>query len=454
MGHVRPAAALRVARAVRGMASRLVLRRLRREPHHDRAGARLAKRRSTAPWGGAHPGRGVRGRSWRDRTVAADVAVPADAVDLRAGAPAGADILRAFAVAGGDRSRVVPSGLAVARSCGGPRDGPFRILVTCGRAAGCLWLAHLLRATLLADRTGGTLAWTLTAAWTLAITLVVFAIAAAVLSAIAALAECTSAPRASEYWLIVLIAAVGVEEIFRRIVFPSLALGARESAAVAALLGLTVAAMWSGFVVRVACRRRVKRPRRASCSSRRSGTGRQRAPALAALLAVSFVALHFFERLDWDFVVQRLILAAEWIAVFGLMLRTTDRTRERTWASPARAGRDPRSRSRLSGSAARRIGACRVDAPSQPRAVGRVRPLRGDRERLPPDRRRPRRPSRLRYGLLSLPPARRRFLRRGLDHHPDGRLSRVLVARPPARYFPVRHRQPAARLRVGRSTPR
>lgn len=220
-----------------------------------------------------------------------------------------------------DHVSVRPAWLS--RDDSGEATGDRRILVTCARTAACLWAAHLMRAIILGERARGAVAWTLTAAWTLTLTSALFAIIAAVFGAITGIARRTRTPRRCEYALVVLLAAAGISELFRRIVFPTLSLGAAESASVAALLGLSVSATWSGFVVR----RRVP-PSRAATASELFLTPvwdkRTARAALVALLIVSFFALHLMERRDWDTVVQRLIMAAEWAAAFGLMLRTTD----------------------------------------------------------------------------------------------------------------------------------
>jgi hypothetical protein len=210
----------------------------------------------------------------------------------------------------------------------GEATGPRRLLVAAIGAAGFLWAAHLIRAIALGERSRGALAWTLTAAWTLTLTSLIFVIVAAAFTAVSAIAARTRAPRRCEYALIVVLAAAGIAEFFRRLVFPTLSLEPRESASVAAVLGLSAAAMWSSLVLR---RRVPARHRDASAAELFLTPVWDRTKASAALpllIAVSCIALHAMTRRDWDFVVQRLIVIVEWTAVFGVMLRITDTVRE------------------------------------------------------------------------------------------------------------------------------
>ena len=77
-------------------------------------------------------------------------------------------------------------------------------------------------------------------------------------------------------------------------------------------------------------------PPRWNCSAHPCGIAPPHGHCLLPWLATSFLALHLFERLDWDFVVHRLIVAAEWAAGFGLVLRMTERTPRATLADPSR----------------------------------------------------------------------------------------------------------------------
>ena len=205
------------------------------------------------------------------------------------------------------------------------------ILVACGRAAVFLWGMHLARAVNLGEQARSAAAWGLTGAWTLTLTAVTFAVVAAILGAVSGVAALSRAPRRAEYALVVLLAAAGIAEFFRRLVFPTLSLSPVESACVAAFLGVSAAATWSAFVLR----RHVPADRQPTAielfvsplwSGERTGT------ALVAVIATAFFAQHLMARRDWDFVVQRLIVIVEWTAVFGVMMGASDSRRVRRWA--------------------------------------------------------------------------------------------------------------------------
>ena len=96
-----------------------------------------------------------------------------DATEIWRGAAAGACLPAAARMAGGDRSLAVSSSVALGRRAVSRHDRrlPDRRHLHVRRVA--FWLAHLLRAAALGDRSGGAVAWTLSAAWALTITSVV-----------------------------------------------------------------------------------------------------------------------------------------------------------------------------------------------------------------------------------------------------------------------------------------
>ena len=121
--------------------------------------------------------------------------------------------------------------------------------------------------------------------------------------------------------------AAGLCELFRRAVLPTLSLAAGDSAILGAAAGATLALTWSGLMLRRPAR--VDAPRTAAeillapASSQKST-----AFAFIALAVFSFVTLNAIERLDWNFVGQRLIVTVECLLALALMMRATQGVRD------------------------------------------------------------------------------------------------------------------------------
>ena len=210
--------------------------------------------------------------------------------------------------------------------------GQRRLLVTCAGFAAYVWSVHLVRAIVVGDRSGSAAGWGLTAVWALAQTGTIAAIVYTLLGLVAGVAARTRHPRRNVRLHGCAVCSRDCE-LLRRLVLPTVSLPALSAALVAAVAGMTVAAVWSGFTLR----RAALRP-----SSRGdSGTALLLAPeagtatvvvALVILPLLAASALGRVERMDWVFVAQRLIVVAAWTVAFGLLLRLTRRVSERPWS--------------------------------------------------------------------------------------------------------------------------
>ena len=208
-----------------------------------------------------------------------------------------------------------------------------RLLVTCAVTAAGLWAVHLAHAVVRqADGGDRMSAWILTGGWTFALTAATFGIAFTLLALIDGCAAQTSRPRRGAHLLTVTAIAAGLCELLRRLVLPAISLDAMASLAVGPVAGVALALTWSGIAVR--------RPRvdeRGLVTPLEllfapAWSTRWTAAALAALPIVALFAIARAERLDWDFVLQRLVVIAEWTIACGLMLRLTAGVRERSWS--------------------------------------------------------------------------------------------------------------------------
>jgi hypothetical protein len=200
--------------------------------------------------------------------------------------------------------------------------GQRRLLVACAAAAGYVWLAHVIRALVRGDLSAGAAAWTVTLAWTLALTAGVFALVYTVCCLIAAMAALSRAPRTTERILVIVVAAAGVCEFLRRIVFPTLSLSAFDSWVISVTAGAALTVSWTGLA-----RRRA--PARDDVERRRTILA---AASAAAIPMLAFVALRSIERIDWAFVGQRFIVVSAWTLTFALALRATRYVADRSWS--------------------------------------------------------------------------------------------------------------------------
>ena len=220
-------------------------------------------------------------------------------------------------------------------------DGPgggsvHRLLVTCAFTAAGLWAVHLAHVIVRqADRGDRIAAWILTGGWTFALTTTAFGIAFTVLALIDGCAAQASRPRRCAHLLTVTAIAGGFCELLRRLVLPAISLDAMASLAVGPFAGVALALTWSGIAIR-----RPRGDERGLMTPLEllfapAWSTRSTAVALAALPIVALFAIARVERLDWDFVLQRLVVIAEWTVAFGLMLRLTAGVRERAWSMRA-----------------------------------------------------------------------------------------------------------------------
>jgi membrane-anchored protein YejM (alkaline phosphatase superfamily) len=221
----------------------------------------------------------------------------------------------------------------------GPRAGRVhRVLVTCAFTAAGLWAVHLAHVVARqADGRDLVAAWILTGGWTFALTTSAFGIAFTVLALIDGCAAQAARPQRCAHLLTVTAIAGGLCELLRRLVLPAISLDAMASLAVGPVGGIALALTWSGIAVRRprADERELATPLELLLAP--AWSKRWTVAALATLPIVAFVAIARVERLDWDFVLQRLVAIAEWTAAFGLVLRLTAGVRERAWSIRAAA---------------------------------------------------------------------------------------------------------------------
>jgi hypothetical protein len=218
----------------------------------------------------------------------------------------------------------------LARLAAGEPTGQRRLLALCMTAAAYLWVAHVARAVVRSPGGGSLAAWVFTAIWSLALTVTCFALSFAVLVSIGLAASRTARPAVWEYALTVIVGAASIAEFLRRIILPTVVLGGGPAAAFAIGAGATLAVTWAGLaLVRSSTRQPAGRSALdvlLSWTSRRwlAGLG------LAALPFASAASLTAFERLDWEFVIQRTIVVGESIAAGGLLLGLSAGWRPRT----------------------------------------------------------------------------------------------------------------------------
>lgn len=215
-----------------------------------------------------------------------------------------------------------------------PASGQRRLLAASVVTAVYLWGVHLARAVAQA-RSGGALPWFISSIWALTLDIMVFVIVYSLMGLIQLVAECTSARRASEHAMTTALVAAGMYEVLRTIVFPAISLGRVESASVAFIAAVVLAGTWSGVALR--------RPASASRPPL-SALELLLAPAcrgsvavalLIVLPVVTFTVLKSIERVDWDFLLQRLCVIAEFAIAFGLVLRLTEGVGAGAWSSRA-----------------------------------------------------------------------------------------------------------------------
>ena len=217
-----------------------------------------------------------------------------------------------------------------------------RMLVACLVTAEYLWVLHLIRAMRYGGAATGTIGWIFMACWTQAINLTAAMVAYVVLTSVTAIASCTRVPRACEYVLAVALAAAAASAVLLEIVFPNLAFGEYAPTALAVIAGAALALTWSSAAVR--------RPR-GDGTAQLGGIDLFVAPlvptrtwlglgALVILPVVTFGALDAVAGMDWNFLIQKVIVVAEWVLAFGFVFGAVRGVGRRSW-SPARAVAPP-----------------------------------------------------------------------------------------------------------------
>lgn len=201
--------------------------------------------------------------------------------------------------------------------------------------AAYLWLAHLAmswRAGRLSGEWHAVLAGT---SWALALDLALLAVVTAVLMPVLAAAAGRAQALAIELWLLTLLAAAGITELWRRIILPSFSFEPGDALLVATGLGITLAVTWSGLAVR--------RPPHAGdtalvllTSVTRGRRGAGVLVAVAVPLAAAF-AVNQVEQIDWAYILHSVIALTEGVLVFGIVLGLLTRDGEASW-SPALVG--------------------------------------------------------------------------------------------------------------------
>jgi hypothetical protein len=211
----------------------------------------------------------------------------------------------------------------------GGATGQRQLLAACVSAAVYLWLVHLAFAALASTERATAVEWAFTGIWGLALSLTTFMILYAVLSLAAVAAGGTGAPRRWEHGFAVAVMATGVAEVLRRIVLPAVSFDARVAIPVSVVAGSVLALLWSGVALR-----RTGSGGTALEQLLAPAAGRI-APAIAALVLLPFLmgaALHAAAALDWNGVMQKLLIVFEGVAVFAVLLRVCAAVRERAWS--------------------------------------------------------------------------------------------------------------------------
>jgi hypothetical protein len=211
--------------------------------------------------------------------------------------------------------------------------GQRRLLFSCIGAATYIWMAHFVSALGEKGELIGALPWIVTGAWALALDVTAAMFVYVCLSLIAGIASSRAGARSCEYGLTVAFLAAGLSALVRLIVLPALSLDSSDATPVAVVAGITLAALWSGLAMR--------RPQRAD-ERHLAGvelllTPRRGGPwvcigALVVLAVVVRSVLSEVERLDWDSIIQSVVIIGEWTLAFGLLLRLSTGLSEAKWS--------------------------------------------------------------------------------------------------------------------------
>jgi hypothetical protein len=149
----------------------------------------------------------------------------------------------------------------------------------------------------------------------------------AVLNLSLTLAACARQPRRAECAIGTAAAAAVVAGFVDRIVLPSLAIPAGEALVASVAMGVAVSLSWMG------CRLRAPR------AAMRSGfeilvpgwAARTSIAAAIAVAAAVSLAVRAVEPFDWNFLVQKTLVATEWALVFAAVFALARRCPDRAW---------------------------------------------------------------------------------------------------------------------------
>jgi hypothetical protein len=190
-----------------------------------------------------------------------------------------------------------------------------RMLRSCAATAIYLWAIFAViaacRISLAADRGLSRLDYLLAVAWGLPLHL---AVAAGVFGIVAVIFAVT--PSARQRYALVLASICGaIWLVVVRIVFPAIAFRGMLAATLAALVASSMVFIWSGLSLREA----TGTPHARSDRSWTAGI------ALALLPIFAFSAVHGIEKIDWYFLLQKLIAFTIWILAFATINKRVDR---------------------------------------------------------------------------------------------------------------------------------
>ena len=194
-----------------------------------------------------------------------------------------------------------------------------------------LWAVHLVAAGLAGRTIGSGLAQVSTVVWALVIDISAFLIVYAVLSFVAAVAATRKRAFACEFYLTVAMAAVGITELWRRIVLPSFAFAADDAASISIGFGATVALMWSGLAAR-----RPVRDDATAIGHLTSVSGANPFAAAVTLIITTVIAATLIarvEHLDWAYILHSFVAIGEATMVFGVFMALWSRAGTGTWSA-------------------------------------------------------------------------------------------------------------------------
>lgn len=209
--------------------------------------------------------------------------------------------------------------------------GQRPLLAACLSSALFLWAAHLVAAGLAGRTIGSGGVQVSTMVWALLIDISAFLVVYAALSLVSALAATRQRAFACEFYLAAAMAAMGITELWRRIVLPSLAFAADDATSISVGFGATIALMWSGLAAR-----RPVRDDATGFGHLTSATGANPIAAAVVLIVTTLIAAALIgrvEQLDWAYILHSFIAIAEATIVFGVFMALWSRAGTRPWSA-------------------------------------------------------------------------------------------------------------------------